>query len=145
MKSFYGKKDYWRDHLKKEIIFQETNLKHKKIMHLTNFIFTRTFFLIASYQILKNDVILINHESFFQEKDFPQLNRFQFSEMNKLSPNSAICLLEFVLKNWFLMVSAINEFISKNGNGKVVKIIFPEKMIRDLIESHNFVKFGMKR
>ena len=27
------------------------------------------FFLIASYQILKNDVILINHGSFFQEKD----------------------------------------------------------------------------
>ena len=30
-------------------------------------------------------------------------------------------------------------------NGKVVKILFPEKMIRDLLESRNFVKFGMKR
>ena len=37
-------------------------------MHLRNFIFTRTLFLIASYQILQNDAILINHESFFQEK-----------------------------------------------------------------------------
>ena len=52
-------------------------------MHLTNFIFTRTFFLIASYQILKNDVILINHGSFFQEKDSLELNRFQRSKMNK--------------------------------------------------------------
>ena len=30
---------------RKEIIFYEKNLKHKKLMHLTNFIFTRTFFL----------------------------------------------------------------------------------------------------
>ena len=64
-------------------------------MHLTNFIFTRTFFLIASYQISKNDVILINHGSFFQEKDSKQLNRFQFSRINKLLPNSAIFLEEF--------------------------------------------------
>ena len=61
-------------------------------MHLTNFIFTRNFFLIASHQILKNDVILINHGSFFQEKYSLQLNHFQFSEMNKLIPNLAICL-----------------------------------------------------
>ena len=57
-----------------------------------NFIFTQTFFLIASYQILKNNVILINHGSLFQEKDSLQLNRFKFSKMNKLLQNSAICL-----------------------------------------------------
>ena len=57
-------------------------------MYLTNFYFCQTFFLIASYQILENDVILINHESFFQEKEFSQLNRFQFPEKNKLLPNS---------------------------------------------------------
>ena len=61
-------------------------------MHLTNFIFTQTFFLIASYQILKNDAILINHGPFFQKKDSLQLNRFQFSKMNNLLPNSAISL-----------------------------------------------------
>ena len=33
------------------------------------FYFFRTFFHIASYQILQNDAILINHESFFQEKE----------------------------------------------------------------------------
>ena len=44
------------------------------------------------YQILRNYVILINHRSFFQEKDSLQLNRFQFSKINKLLPNSAICL-----------------------------------------------------
>ena len=60
-------------------------------MHLTNFIFTQTFFLIISYQIFKN-VVLINHGSFFQENDSLQLNRFQFSKMNKLLPNSVICL-----------------------------------------------------
>ena len=43
----------------------------------------------------KNDVILINHGSFFQEKDSLQLKRFQFCKMNKLLPNSAIYLSEF--------------------------------------------------
>ena len=33
----------------------------------------------------------------------------------------------------------------KIGNGKVVKILFPEKIIRDLLESHHFLKFGMKQ
>ena len=61
-------------------------------MHFKFFIFNRTFYLIASYQILKNNMILINYGSFFEEKDSLQLNRFQFSKMNKLLPNSAICL-----------------------------------------------------
>ena len=38
----------------------------------------------ASYQILKNDVILINHGSFFQEKESSQLYRSQFLEKNSL-------------------------------------------------------------
>ena len=53
-------------------------------MHLTKFIFTRTFFLIASYQILQNDAILINHESIFKEKESSQLYRSQFLEINFL-------------------------------------------------------------
>ena len=61
-------------------------------MDSKNVIFTRTFFLIASCQIQKNDVILINHDSFFQEKDSLQLDRFQFTKMNKLLQNPAICL-----------------------------------------------------
>ena len=43
------------------------------------------------------------------------------------------------------MVSAIKEFISKNSERKFVKILFPGKMISDLLESHHFIKFGMKR
>ena len=61
-------------------------------MCLTSFIFTRTFFLIASHKILKNDVILINHGSFIQKKYSLQLDRFQFSKVNALLPNSATCL-----------------------------------------------------
>ena len=61
-------------------------------MHLTNFNFARTFFLIASYQILKNNAISINYKSLFQEKDSLQLNYCQFSKMNKLLSDSAICL-----------------------------------------------------
>ena len=59
-----------------KIIFQEQNLKHRKIISLINFIFDPTFFLIAVYQILKNYRIPINHESFSKRKDFPQLHRF---------------------------------------------------------------------
>ena len=54
----------------------------KKIFN--QFYFCRTFFLIASYQILQNDAMLINHGSFFQEKDFLQLNHFQFLKINSL-------------------------------------------------------------
>ena len=55
-----------------KIIFLKKNLKNRKIISLINFIFDPTFFHIASYQFLKNYAILINHESFFQRKDFPQ-------------------------------------------------------------------------
>ena len=48
------------------------------------FYFCPTFFLIASYQILQNDAILINHESFFQKKESSQFYRSQFLEINSL-------------------------------------------------------------
>ena len=57
------------------------------------FYFCRTFFLIASFQILQNNAILINHDSFFQEKESPQLYSSQFSEMN--------CLMAETIKNQF--------------------------------------------
>ena len=53
-------------------------------MYLTNFYCYRTFFLTVSYEIFKNDVILINHESYFQEKESSQLYRSQFLEINSL-------------------------------------------------------------
>ena len=43
-------------------------------MYLINLYFWRIFSFIASYHILQNDAILINHESFFQEKESSQLN-----------------------------------------------------------------------
>ena len=61
---------------REKINLHEKNLRHRKIILLINFIFDPTFFLIASHQIQKNYAILINHESFFQRKDFPQLHRF---------------------------------------------------------------------
>ena len=77
---------------REKINFHKKNLKHRKIILLINFIFDPTFFLIASYQILKNYAILINYKSHFQEKDSLQLKHFQFSKINKLLSNSAICL-----------------------------------------------------
>ena len=47
-------------------------------------------------------------------------------------------LTNFVFENWFLIIAAIKEFITKIGNGKFVKILFPEKLIRDLLELHHF-------
>ena len=83
MKGYFGRE---------KINLHEKNLKHKKIILLINFIFDPTFFLIASYQILKNCAILINHESLFQEKDSLQLKHFLFLKMNKLLSNWAIFL-----------------------------------------------------
>ena len=48
------------------------------------FYFCLKFFLIALYQILQNDASLINHESFFQKKEYLQLYRSQFLEINSL-------------------------------------------------------------
>ena len=39
------------------------------------------------------------------------------------------------------MVSAIKEFIFKNQKGEVMRNLFSEKMIHDLLESRNFFKF----
>ena len=69
----------------------------KKFWNIKNYAFNKfylypNFFLTASYQILKNNVILINHGLFFQEKDSLQLDRFQFYKTNKLLRNSTICL-----------------------------------------------------
>ena len=36
------------------------------------------------------------------------------------------------------------DLFPKIGNGEL-KILFSGKMIRDLLESHHFVKFGVKR
>ena len=51
----------------------------------------------------------------------------------------------FVLENVFLMVSAVKEFIFKNRNDEVVGNLFSEKIIYDLLKSHNFFKIGKKR
>ena len=51
---------------------------------MTNFIFARTFFLIAPYQISQNYAILINHETFFQEKESLQLYRSKILKINSL-------------------------------------------------------------
>ena len=83
-------------------------------MYLTNFIFKIFFLYIASYQLLKNGAILINHGSFFQGKDSLQLDSFQFLKMNQLLLNSAICLQKFCFEKLFFIISAIKEFIFKN-------------------------------
>ena len=56
----------------------------QKNIVFNKFYFCLNFFLVASYSILQNDAILINHESFFQEKESSQLYRFQFSKINSL-------------------------------------------------------------
>ena len=66
-------------------------MKYRKIILLINFIFAQTYFLIASSQILKNYAILINHGSFFLEKDSLQHDCFLFFKLNQLLSNTAIC------------------------------------------------------
>ena len=104
---------FWRVNLKEKRLFFKKKILNKKIMHLKFFIFIRTFFLIASYQIQKNDVILINHESFYQEKDSLQLNCFQFLKWINYYQIQQFVYKSFVLENWVLIVSTIKEFISE--------------------------------
>ena len=88
----------------KRLIAMKKKLQYRKIILLINFILAPTLFLIASYQILKNDAILINYKSLFQEKDSLQLNHFQFSKMNNLLSNSAISLYKLLFGNCFFNV-----------------------------------------
>ena len=106
---------------KASVIFHKKNLNHKKIILLKNFIFAQTYFLIASSQIFKNHAILINHRSFFWGKYSLQLDRFQFLKINSLMTVKPLKL----------------NFPKQN--------LFPEKLISDLLESHHFLKFGIKR
>ena len=64
-------------------------------MHLTNFIFSRTFFLIASQKYFLNHTILINHKSFIQGKDSSQLYLFQFLRLNLPKQNFYKRIVEF--------------------------------------------------
>ena len=50
-------------------LFSMKKFEMQKNDVFNKFYFYSNFFLIASYKILKNDVILINDRSFFQEKD----------------------------------------------------------------------------
>ena len=108
-------------------------------MLLINFIFAQTYFLIASSQIFKNDAILINHGSFFQEKVSLQLDRFRFLKMNSLM---AEIIKKTIFKNNIfinkLLYSIIINSISKIGNGQVVENLFSKKMKHNLLESHDF-------
>ena len=46
---------------------------------------------------------------------------------------------------FFKRFQPLKNLFSKIGNGEVVENLFSEKMIHDLLESHNFLKFGEKR
>ena len=67
---------------------------------------------IASYQNLQNDAILINHESFFQEKDSLQLTVSNFLKGLNYYQIQQFFYKNIVLENCFLMISAIKEIIS---------------------------------
>ena len=60
--------------------------------------FCRTFILITSYQILRNDAIQINHELFFQETESSQLYRSQFLEINLKKKKKKIYLYLKIFK-----------------------------------------------
>ena len=77
---------------KRNDYFTRKKFKTQKNNFINKFYFWPNFFLITSYQILKNYAILINYKSLFEEKDPLQHKHFQFSKINKLLSNSAICL-----------------------------------------------------
>ena len=65
-------------HHRKNIIFYEKKFKTRKIMLLIMFFVTELSLTIASYQLIKNDCILIDLGLFFQEKYCLQLYSFKF-------------------------------------------------------------------
>ena len=48
-------------------------------------------------------------------------------------------------KMFFNVFQPLKNLFLKITNGEIVGNLFSEKMIHDLLESHNFLKFGKKR
>ena len=102
-------------------------MKRRKIIYLTNFIFNCTFFHIAFHQIVKNGVILINHE-----KNPLKLDRFQFFKINSLMAETIKKNIQNkIFINKLLNLIIIDSF-SKIGNGQVADNLFSGKMIYNL-------------
>ena len=91
-------------------------MKCGKIKHSTNLIFTQNFFLIALYQILQNYAILINHESFFQEKESSQLYRTQFLRINSLTLKPL--KINFRKRNSYKKIAEFGNNLFNLGNWK---------------------------
>ena len=77
--------------------------------------------------LLSRIVILLLKGYFGREK-------INFHEKN-LKYRKVILLINFIFAPTFFLIR----------NGEVVGNLFSEKMIHDLLESHNFLKFGKKR
>ena len=93
------------------------------------FYYCRTFFLIASYEILQNDVILINHKSFFQERESLQLYRSRLLEINSLMTKTIKVVDRRKLDLWqkkIILLSRIVILLLKGYFGRK-KIILHEK------------------
>ena len=99
---------------REKINFHKKNFKYRKIILLINFIFAPTFFLIASYQILKNYAISINYKSLFQKKIPYNVTIFNFRKWINYYQIPQFIYKNFVLENVFLTVLAIKEFSFKN-------------------------------
>ena len=67
-------KDYF---LRKKFDTQKNNFINK-------FYICTNIFLIALRKVFKNEAILINHGSFLHGKDYLQLDRFEFLDINSL-------------------------------------------------------------
>ena len=127
---------------REKINFHEKNFKYRKIILSINFIFAPTFFLISPYQILKNYAILINYKSLVQGKDSLQLNHFQLSKIIIKFSNLFIKISFWgMFLQWF---QPLKNLFLKIRNCEVVGNLFCEKMIHDLLKSHNFLKFSKK-
>ena len=69
---------------KRKDYFQRKKFETQKNNFIIKFYFCPNSFLFASNQTFKKDAILINHGSFFQEKDFLHFDCFQFLKINSL-------------------------------------------------------------
>ena len=93
------------------------------------FYFCRTFFLIAPCQILQNDAILINYESFFQKKESSEPYCSQFLEINSLMAETL--KINFPKQNSHKQIAEFshNLFILENWK-RLSCILFKKKKLR---------------
>ena len=95
------------------------------------------------YDRYNNKIIISTN---FPEKTAAEKNVTHYYLLREIFENYYFIIIAIVY-NWWRQSQPLplKNLFSKIGNSEVLENLFSKKIICDLLESHNFLKFGKKR